>query len=168
MTPPAEPTPRQIAAAEVVAEKVADKFLSGIDTAASQNPREYLMVVLVVASLLAIMAVVLLFLRFLKNQEMKADEREGNRQDHMETMASSFTEQNRESQRSCHAHSVEMIRLRNEGDVILREHSRDLKDITSDLSKNVHDFKNTAQAVKYVVDKVLDREERPKTERTDT
>jgi hypothetical protein len=75
---------------------------------------------------------------------------------HLEVMSTSFADRASDSQRSCHEHSKTMMELRNQGDVILREHARDLKELSADLRVGVHDFKNTAQAVKYVVETALD------------
>lgn len=140
-TPPVEPTERQIKAAEIVAEK----FLSGIEGAAGQQPTNYLVVVAICATLLAACAIVVLFLRYLRTQDEKQDHRDEKQREHMEKMAARFASDGRESQIECHRHSNEMMSKRAEDSECLREVSRDLKEAVGDLKDMTKDTKQFVQ-----------------------
>jgi hypothetical protein len=139
--PPAvEPTERQVKAAEIAVEG----FLKGIEGAAAQQPTNYLVVVTVVATLLAAIAVVLLFLRHLKTLDEKADAREIERQKHLESMAASYATESRQAQRECHTHSREMMDKRNADSETLKDVAHDLKDSMGSLNGAVTVLASTA------------------------
>lgn len=140
-TPPVEPTERQIKAAEIVAEK----FLSGIEGAASQQPTNYLVVVAICATLVAACSIVVYFLRYLRSHDSKQDERDEKQRQHMEHMAAKFADDGRASQIECHRHSKEMMSKRAEDTECLREVSHDLKEAVCDLKDMTKDTKQFVQ-----------------------
>lgn len=88
------PSEKQIAAAEVVAEKVADVLKQ---TSASR-PSETLMVVLVIVAMLVIVSVVVLFLRHTKDATKRVEE-----------VTDSYMANERTGRAECHAHSERMV-----------------------------------------------------------
>ena len=88
------PSEKQIAAAEVVAEKVADVLKQ---TSASR-PSETLMVVLVIVAMLVIVSVVVLFLRHTKDVAKRVEE-----------VTDSYMSNERTARTECHAHSERMV-----------------------------------------------------------
>jgi hypothetical protein len=121
-------------AAKVISEGVSD----GLKATSTTRPTEWLMAVFC-------FAVVAAFLYFLKQQDIKSDEREGKRQAHLEAMAAKFAADGRESQRECHAHSKEMMSKRAEDSECLKEVSHDLKEAVGDLKDMTKDTKQFVQ-----------------------
>ncbi len=140
-SPPVEPSERQIKAAEVAIEGL----LKGIEGAATQQPTNYLVVVAICATLVAACAIVVFFLRYLRAQDEKQEQRDEKQRQHIETMAARFAADGRESQRECHLHSKEMMSKRAEDSECLKEVSHDLKEAVGDLKDMTKDTKQFVQ-----------------------
>lgn len=135
-TPPVEPTERQIKAAEIVA----DRLLSGIESAAGQQPTNYLVVVAICATLLASCAIVVFFLRYLTALDEKQEARESERQRHIEKIAEAAAINSAASQKECHTHSLQMMQGRN-------EQTANIRDIAVELSHACEGVKQTSATV---------------------
>lgn len=135
-TPPVEPTEKQIKAAEVAIEGL----LKGIEGAAQQQPTNYLVVVAICATLVASCAIVVFFLRYLKDLDAKQDARESERQRHIEKIADSAAANSAASQRECHTHSLQMMQGRN-------EQTANIRDIAVELAHACEGVKQTSTTV---------------------
>lgn len=134
--PPVEPSERQIKAAEVAIEGL----LKGIEGAAQQQPTNYLVVVAICATLVASCAIVVFFLRYLKDLDAKQDARESERQRHIEKIAESAAASASVAQRECHTHSLQMMQGRN-------EQTANIRDIAVELSHACEGVKQTSASV---------------------
>lgn len=135
-TPPIEPSEKQIRAAEVAIEGL----LKGIEGAAQQQPTNYLVVVAICATLVASCAIVVFFLRYLKDLDAKQDERETERQRHIEKIAESAAANAAAAQRECHTHSLQMMQGRN-------EQTANIRDIAVELAHAYEGVKETSTTV---------------------
>lgn len=143
---PVEPTERQVKAAEIAVEG----FLKGIEGAAAQQPTNYLVVVTVVATLCAAIAVVVLFLKHLKTLDEKADAREVERQRHLEAMADKYATESKVSQRECHNHSREMMQQRNADTTAFKDIAHHIDSAVTGLNGAVTKLAHTADDFKAI------------------
>jgi hypothetical protein len=164
-TPTVTPTDKQIAAAEMVAEKI----LSGIPSAADAQPVQYLNLLLI----LAVLGVILflarrVFIHLESNASLaakaRADEAAETQKsrEYLERIADGFgtrerlaTERERVAQDTCHSHSLAMLTKANDGAVRIAEATSNLQLITTDLKGAVHDVRNIAQENKSLVENIL-------------
>jgi hypothetical protein len=151
---PVEPTERQVKAAEIAVEG----FLKGIEGAAAKEPTNYLVIVAIVATLVAAVAIVILFLRYLKTMDENADRREAERQKHLESMADKYASEAKQSQRECHAHSREMIEKRNADSSTFKGIAHHIENAVVGLTGTVkelagtsHDFKAVAHDMRGIL-----------------
>lgn len=147
-TPPVEPSEKQIKAAELAVEGL----LKGIEGAAAQQPTNYLVVVAICATLVASCAIVVFFLRYLKDLDAKQDVRESERQRHIEKIAENAAASAAVSQRECHTHSLQMMQGRN-------EQTANIRDIAVELARACEGVKQTSSAVGEIAktaEKVVD------------
>jgi uncharacterized protein YybS (DUF2232 family) len=135
-SPPLQPSGSEIKAAEVVAKEL----LRGIEGAANQQPTNYLVIVAVIATLVALCVVVGFFLRYLKDLDLKQDARESERQRHIEKIAESAAINSAASQKECHTHSLQMMQGRN-------EQTANIRDIAVELAHACEGVKQTSTTV---------------------
>jgi len=134
-SPPIE-TPENVEALQVVAKEL----LKGVEGAAAQQPTNYLVVVAICATLLASVAIVVFFLRYLTAMDAKQDARESERQRHIEKIAENAAASAAVSQRECHAHSLKMMTGRN-------EQTANIRDIAVELAHACEGVKQTSTTV---------------------
>ena len=123
-------------AQQMSASQIAEGVKQGIESTAGSRPTEWLMA-------MVCLSLVFLFLRFLKAQDAKADEREAERQRHQETLISKFNESSAKSQNECHVHSLAMMTRQNEA--------------TGDLKTIVGDLREIAKDNRSMVERVIER-----------
>jgi hypothetical protein len=144
--PAVMPSEKQIQAVEIGL----DRFLKGVPDAAKNESSLYLVIVVIAATLLTCVAIVLLFLRYLKNQDQKADAREIERQRHLESMADKYATEAKQSQRECHAHSREMITKRNEDSATFKDIAHHIENAVVGLTGTVKELAGTSENFKLV------------------
>lgn len=120
-------------AQELSVPQIAEGVKKGIESTAGSRPTEWLMA-------LVCLSMVFLFLRFLKVQDAKADERENERQRHQEALITRFNESSAKSQNECHVHSLAMMTRQNEA-------TGDLKTIVGDLREIAKDNRSMVERV---------------------
>lgn len=123
-------------AQEINTSQIAAGVKEGIESTAGSRPTEWLMALLC-------LALVFLFLRFLRNMDSKADERESERQRHQETLITKINETLAKSQNECHVHSLAMMTRQNEA--------------TGDLKAIVGDLREIAKDNRSMVERVIER-----------
>lgn len=119
---------------------VSKELLKGIESAAAQQPTNYLVVVAICATLLCSCAIVVFFLRYLTAMDAKQDARESERQRHIEKIAENAAASAAVSQRECHSHSLKMMQGRN-------EQTANIRDIAVELAHACEGVKQTSSAV---------------------
>lgn len=150
-TPPVEPSERQIKAAELVVEKL----LSGVEGAANQQPTNYLVVVAICATLVAACAIVVFFLRYLRDLDAKQDARETERQRHIEKIVESAAANSAMSQRECHTHSLQMMQGRNEQTAAIRDIAVELAHACEGVKETDTTVGEIAKTAAKVVDNAM-------------
>lgn len=160
--PPVQPTERQLMAAEEAATRVAEKLLSGIDSAAESQPVQYLNVIVIVAVLIVIVVIAWKVFAYLREKEAREDMARAERaaeeraqREHQQMLADKFHAAQLNASSTCHEHSLKMLTERNEGSALLRESTADLKVVTGDLKAAVHDVRNVANENKLLIESVL-------------
>lgn len=168
-TEPVVPTERQLAAAEEAATRVAEKLLSGVESAAAAEPVQYLTLLGFVAVLGMIIVIARRTFTYLNEKEKReelaraqATEEARAGREHTQLMADKFHAAQLTASATCHDHSLAMMIQRNEGGTILKECVSELHGVTTDLKGAVKEIGAAAQETRKTAESMLQVRQNPK------